>query len=117
MRGTMLTMVSAYSFAELPGSKNPTRLITNILTGVGFLAGGVIYVTTKKDDKHVEEGVIGLTTAAGIFGAAMLGILIGLGHFQLAILTIAGIELSLKSENIMKKLHILRENDEYPEFD
>ncbi|MTK12039.1 MAG: MgtC/SapB family protein [Clostridiaceae bacterium] len=109
---TMLTIVSAYGFAELPGAKDPTRLISNILTGVGFLAGGVIYVTTKKDANHIEEGVVGLTTAAGIFGAAMLGIPIGLGHFQLVILTVAGIELSLQSESIIKKFHMLKESDE-----
>lgn len=109
---TMLTIVSAYGFAGLPGAKDPTRLISNILTGVGFLAGGVIYVTTKKDEKHVEEGVVGLTTAAGIFGAAMLGIPIGLGHFQLVILTVAGIEISLKIESILKKLRLIKSNDE-----
>ena len=114
---TMLTIVSAYGFAGLPGSTDPSRLIANILTGVGFLAGGVIYVTTKKDANHVEEGVVGLTTAAGIFGAAMLGIPIGVGHFQLVILTVAGIELSLKSEYIMKKLHILKEDDEHHELE
>jgi putative Mg2+ transporter-C (MgtC) family protein len=108
---TMLTIVSAYGFNNLPGSSNSTRLISNILTGVGFLAGGVIYVTTKKNS-DLEENVIGLTTAAGIFGAAMLGIPIGLGHFQLVILTVSEIELSLKSDYIMKKLHILKEEDE-----
>ena len=107
---TMLTIVSVYGFKGLTGNIDPTRLLSNIITGVGFLAGGVIYVTTKKDNKSLEESVVGLTTAAGIFGAAMLGIPIGLGHFDLVVITIVGIEISLQTERVLKKIHLLKDD-------
>ena len=74
---TMLTIVSVYGFNGVSGNIDPTRLLSNIITGVGFLAGGAIFVSTKKSNKSFEETVVGLTTSAGIFGAAMLGIPIG----------------------------------------
>lgn len=107
---TMITMVSAYGFVGIGAVTDPTRLISNILTGVGFLSGGVIYVTTKVNNKRAEEGVVGLTTAAGIFGAATLGIPIGLGYYPLVIITLLAILFSLKTEYILRKLHILKTN-------
>lgn len=103
----MLTMVSAYGFQDISCTIDPTRLIANIPTGVGFLCGGVIYVTTKKDDSHSEESVVGLTTAAGIFGSAMIGIVIGLGYYPLAFITLIAIFLCLKMENLLKLLHLI----------
>lgn len=102
---TMITMVSAYGFFGLSGNIDPTRLLSNIITGVGFLGGGVIYVTMKKDNTE-EENVVGLNTAAGIFGAAMLGIPLGLGYYYLVVFTIIGMEFAFKTEWILKKFHI-----------
>lgn len=107
---TMLTIVSVYGFNGLPGNIDPTRLLSNIITGIGFLAGGVIFVTTKKDSKNLGENVVGVTTAAGIFGAAMLGIPIGLGHFDLVVITIVGIEISLQAERVLKKVHLINDD-------
>jgi putative Mg2+ transporter-C (MgtC) family protein len=110
---TMLTIVSVYGFNGFSGNIDPTRLLSNIITGVGFLAGGVIYVTTKKDNKSLEENVVGLTTAAGIFGAAMLGIPIGLGHFDLVLITIVGIEISLQTEKVLITAHLIKNDKIY----
>lgn len=97
---TMLTIVSLYGFSEFQGiSLDPTRLISNIITGVGFLCSGVIFVKTKKNN---DESVVGLTTAAGIFGSAMLGIPIGMGHYPLVIMTVVGIEICLFVERISR---------------
>ncbi|MEQ8197400.1 MAG: MgtC/SapB family protein [Clostridiaceae bacterium] len=107
---TMLTIVSVYGFNGLPGNIDPTRLLSNIITGVGFLAGGTIFVATKKRSNSMEESVVGLTTAAGIFGAAMLGIPIGLGHFDLVLITIVAIEISLQAERVLKKIHLINDD-------
>ncbi|MEG0501758.1 MAG: MgtC/SapB family protein, partial [Cellulosilyticaceae bacterium] len=71
---TMLTITSAYGFYSF-GQIDPSRLLANILTGIGFLAGGVIYSVKEGERKSVY----GLTTAAGIWGVGALGIPIGLG--------------------------------------
>ncbi len=56
---------------------DPVRMAHGILTGIGFLCGGVIF----------REGfnVRGLTTAASLWTTATLGILFGIGFYELAI--------------------------------
>jgi putative Mg2+ transporter-C (MgtC) family protein len=57
---------------------DPTRVIQGIVTGVGFLGAGVI----------MKEGmnISGLTTAASIWAASAIGVLVGIGFFGAAIL-------------------------------
>ncbi|KTE18822.1 magnesium transporter [Sphingopyxis sp. H050] len=56
---------------------DPVRMAHGILTGIGFLCGGVIF----------REGlsVRGLTTAASLWTTATLGMLFGVGFYELAI--------------------------------
>lgn len=56
---------------------DPVRMAHGILTGVGFLCGGVIF----------REGlsVRGLTTAASLWMTSTLGILFGIGFYELAV--------------------------------
>ncbi len=56
---------------------DPTRMAHGILTGVGFLCGGVIF----------REGfsVHGLTTAASLWVSSALGVLFGVGFYELAV--------------------------------
>lgn len=56
---------------------DPVRMAHGILTGIGFLCGGVIF----------REGltVRGLTTAASLWTTSALGILFGVGFYALAI--------------------------------
>ena len=56
---------------------DPVRMAHGVLTGIGFLCGGVIF----------REGfnVRGLTTAASLWMTATLGILFGIGFYELAI--------------------------------
>jgi uncharacterized membrane protein YhiD involved in acid resistance len=56
---------------------DPVRMAHGILTGIGFLCGGAIF----------REGfnVRGLTTAASLWMTATLGILFGIGFYELAI--------------------------------
>jgi len=56
---------------------DPVRMAHGILTGIGFLCGGVIF----------REGVTvrGLTTAASLWTTAALGTLFGVGFYSLAI--------------------------------
>lgn len=57
---------------------NSARIIANIVVGIGFLGGGVIF----KD----ESKVTGITTASIIWVTAALGVCIGLGYYILAII-------------------------------
>jgi putative Mg2+ transporter-C (MgtC) family protein len=64
---TILTSISFYLAKDNPNI-DPTRIIGQIITGIGFLGAGVIM---KHDDK-----IIGVTTAAFIWVVSSIGILI-----------------------------------------
>lgn len=74
---TIFTLVGV-SFGE---NADPTRVIGQIITGIGFLGGGVIF---KEHDK-----VVGVTSAAFIWFIASIGVLCGMGYLLSAgILTV-----------------------------
>ena len=63
---------------------DPTRVVQGIVTGVGFLGAGVI----MKDGLNIR----GLTTAASIWSASVIGVLVGVGFYAAAIL-LAGLSI------------------------
>ncbi|OIR17615.1 putative Mg(2+) transport ATPase [mine drainage metagenome] len=64
--------------SKLPSNPDVTRVIQGIVTGIGFLCSGVI----------IKEGftISGLTTAASIWLASTIGVLVGVGFYGAAIL-------------------------------
>ena len=56
---------------------DPTRIIQAIAIGIGFIGAGVIF--------HRPSRIEGLTTAAGLWTTAAVGIAIGSGFYFLAI--------------------------------
>ena len=59
-----------------------SRVIQGLITGIGFLGAGAIL---KLEDKREIEG---LTTAAGIWMTAAMGLAAGLGRFGLALISL-----------------------------
>lgn len=55
---------------------DPTRVLSYIISGVGFLGAGAIL--------HSKKSVRGLTTAAAIWAVAAIGAACGLGQFEIA---------------------------------
>lgn len=64
-------------YAALGATPDPARLSAQVITGVGFLGAGTI----MKEGANVK----GLTTAAGVWAVACLGIAAGFGFFAVAI--------------------------------
>lgn len=56
-----------------------SRLIAQIVSGVGFLGAGTIIVT--------RQHIVGLTTAATMWAVSALGISIGMGYYKIAVLS------------------------------
>jgi putative Mg2+ transporter-C (MgtC) family protein len=56
---------------------SPSRIAANILTGIGFIGAGLIL---KEGDGNIH----GLTTAAGIWMTAAIGMALGFGFYILA---------------------------------
>ena len=75
----MSTLIGLYSVNILGLDADPLRLGAQVVSGIGFLGAGTII-----SDKHAH--ITGLTTAAGLWTAACIGLAVGLGFYSGAIL-------------------------------
>jgi putative Mg2+ transporter-C (MgtC) family protein len=81
----LFMLISKYGFMDVlePGQivLDPSRVAAQIVTGVGFLGGGLIFVR--------RDSVRGLTTAAGVWVTAAIGAAAGAGLPIIAAVTVA----------------------------
>lgn len=77
--GATLVMLTNEYLIELYGTGDPARLGAQVISGIGFLGAGTIIVTGRNRVK-------GLTTAAGLWADACLGLAIGVGFYSAAII-------------------------------
>ena len=82
--GAALTMIISQYLASRGQTTDVSRLGAQVINGVGFLGAGTIIVTGKQQIK-------GLTTAAGLWAAACMGLAIGAGFYFGAIIGCAAI--------------------------
>jgi putative Mg2+ transporter-C (MgtC) family protein len=73
------TLVSIYGFLDQGTVRDPARVAAQIVTGIGFLGAGTIWRTPST--------VRGLTTAATIWFAAAVGLMVGSGLYLVATTT------------------------------
>jgi putative Mg2+ transporter-C (MgtC) family protein len=72
---TIVSIESAYLFPKSDRTMmDPLRLAAQIVSGVGFIGAGVIL-------KRSNEVIVGLTTAAMIWGASGIGLAVGAGYY------------------------------------
>ncbi len=74
---TLAIMTNQYVWQEY-GISDPTRMAAQVISGIGFLGAGTIIVTGRHQVK-------GLTTAAGLWATACMGLAIGIGFYKAAI--------------------------------
>lgn len=91
---TILTTISFW-ISKDNTNIDPTRIIGQIVTGIGFLGAGVIM---KHDDK-----IIGVTTAAFIWVVSAIGVMIGLGYYIVPILITVGLLIISKLFEILER--------------
>lgn len=82
-------LVGAASACIAAVTASTPQALAGIITGVGFIGGGVILKTS-------EDNIRGVTTAAAIFAAAALGLVVGTGHLALGALVAALVLLILE---------------------
>lgn len=80
MGSALIMIVSKYGFSDIP-DYDASRVAAQIVSGIGFLGAGIIFVR--------NHSVSGLTTAAGIWTTAGVGMAIGGGLYLIG--TCAGI--------------------------
>ena len=80
MGATLAMLISIYIPQEYLGLKNgdPGRIAAQVVSGVGFLGAGAII--------QMKGSVRGLTTAAGIWMTACIGLAVGAGMYLISII-------------------------------
>lgn len=71
----MTTLTSQYLILEMHYYTDIARLGAQVIAGIGFIGAGCIIVTRRRRVK-------GLTTAAGMWTAAIVGLAIGAGYYE-----------------------------------
>ncbi|ABO48992.1 MgtC/SapB transporter [Desulforamulus reducens MI-1] len=89
---TLITLVSAYGAENLgyvTGARDPFRIAAQIVSGIGFLGAGVIWNSKKGGMKH------GVTTAAELWVTSAVGMALGVGMYDLALLVVVCIFIAI----------------------
>ena len=100
MGATLTMLISQYEYtlvygvlaesAKIPSlSIDISRLGAQVINGVGFLGAGTIIVTGRREVK-------GLTTAAGLWASACMGLAIGAGFYECMLISFLLIVISMK---------------------
>ena len=82
LASSLMMVVSKYGFNDILGEYvglDPSRVAAGIVTGVGFLGAGMIFVR-----KHAVNG---LTTSAGMWATVGVGMAVGAGMYTIGIVT------------------------------
>lgn len=72
--GSTLVMLTNQYISTMYGGTDPSRMGAQVVSGIGFLGAGTIIVTGRNRVK-------GLTTVAGLWAAACVGLALGVGFY------------------------------------
>lgn len=106
LRTMILIAVGATLFTVISAKlgNDAGRIAANIVTGIGFIGGGIIFRENNR--------VVGITTAATAWATAALGMCVGIGFYEVATVS-SGIVLFVlyalvPVQNLIKKRNQLR---------
>ncbi len=85
----MLTGPWKETATALGVTSDVSRIGAQVINGIGFLGAGTILVTSRQEVK-------GLTTAAGLWASACMGLAIGAGFYECVLLAFLYMELSIQ---------------------
>lgn len=77
---TLAMMTNQYIMQTFNTTGDPSRIGAQVISGIGFIGAGTILITGKQQVK-------GLTTAAGLWASACMGLAIGIGFYEGAIIS------------------------------
>lgn len=92
--GAMVCMSTGQFAAILYEGVDASRIGASVVSGIGFLGAGSIIITRG-------TRVHGLTTAAGLWASAAIGLAIGIGFYEAAIVGTIGI---IFTERILRRV-------------
>lgn len=76
---TVAAMTGMYLYLILKLPADMSRIPAQVITGLGFIGGGTIFVTRN----HIVKG---LTTAAGLWSCGVVGLALGSGFYEAGII-------------------------------
>lgn len=77
--GACIVMITNQYAVQVFGVGDPVRMAAQVVSGIGFLGAGTIIVTSRSRIK-------GLTTAAGLWASACVGLAVGIGFYEVALI-------------------------------
>lgn len=75
---SVCAVLGMYVVERLGFTADPMRVGAQVISGVGFLGAGTILVRRNSQ-------IVGLTTAAGLWATATIGLVVGAGYFEAAV--------------------------------
>ena len=108
----LIMLISVYGFGDVYGDRawDPTRFGSQVISGIGFLGAGTIL--QKKDV------ITGLTTAATLWLSAAIGLAVGIGYYEGAIIsTIICLLILVSVKNITDSINNRDKKSYYMIFD
>ena len=106
----LFMIISVHGFDDLPKDQmtlrmDPARIAAQVVTGIGFIGAGTIIF-----QKNVVKG---LTTAAGLWVTAAVGMACGVGMYVLAIVSTLLVLICFEAFNFfLHKIRGKRENED-----
>lgn len=106
----LFMIISVHGFDDLPKDQmtlrmDPARIAAQVVTGIGFIGAGTIIF-----QKNVVKG---LTTAAGLWVTAAVGMACGVGMYVLAIVSTLLVLICFEAFNFfLHKIRGKKENEE-----
>ena len=91
---TLASMIGVFASVELGFGNDPLRVAAQVISGIGFLGVGTILVKGRFQ-------ITGLTTAAGLWTVAAIGLALGVGFYSAAIVAFV---LSVLTVSIIHRL-------------
>lgn len=111
--GACIAMLTNEYIYTIYGSTDITRMGAQVISGIGFLGAGTIILVGKQKVK-------GLTTAAGLWASACIGLAIGIGFYAGAIIggvlifliiaALHNMDIAMKRKSSVMQLYIQMED-------
>ena len=105
-RTMMLIAIGSTTFTlvAMKMSTDTSRIVANVVTGIGFIGGGIIFRENSR--------ITGITTAAAVWVTAALGTTVGVGHYETGfaemVLVVGVLYGFVPVENYIKKMNQTR---------
>ncbi len=92
-------IVGQFTHTTLGGAGDPARIGAQVVSGIGFIGAGTIIQNTRHQIK-------GVTTAAGLWASAAMGLAAGIGYYECAIIMCLLLHITLRAMNRMDDQYI-----------